>query len=41
MAEELYEIASMRRFAGLSLARELFETVKVHLQDAGSLLRQR
>jgi transposase, IS5 family len=63
MEEELYEIASMRRFAGLSLARgsvpdettilnfrhllerhdlarELFETVKAHLQDAGLLLRQ-
>jgi transposase, IS5 family len=63
MEEELYEIASMRQFAGLSLARgsvpdettilnfrhllerhglarELFETVKAHLQDAGLLLRQ-
>jgi len=63
MEEELYEIASMRRFAGLSLARgfvpdettilnfrhllerhglarELFETVKAHLQDAGLLLRE-
>jgi len=63
MEEELYEIASMRQFAGLSLARgsvpdettilnfrhllerhdlarELFETVKVHLQEAGLLLRR-
>jgi IS5 family transposase len=63
MEEELYEIASMRQFAGLSLARgsvpdettilnfrhllerhdlarELFETVKAHLQEAGLLLRQ-
>src|SRR5246127_2048775 len=63
MEEELYEIASMRQFAGLSLARgsvpdettilnfrhlleqhglarEIFDTVKAHLQDAGLLLRQ-
>lgn len=63
MEEELYEIASMRQFAGLSLARgsvpdettilnfrhlleqhdlarEIFETVKRHLQAAGLLLRQ-
>jgi IS5 family transposase len=63
MEEELYEIASMRQFAGLSLARrtvpdettilnfrhlleqhglarEIFDTVKAHLQAAGLLLRQ-
>jgi IS5 family transposase len=63
MEEELYEIASMRQFAGLSLAqgsvpdettilnfrhllerhdlaREIFDAVKAHLQDAGLLLRQ-
>src|SRR6201990_360659 len=63
MEEELYEIASMRQFAGLSLARgtvpdettilnfrhlleqhglarEIFDTVKAHLQTAGLLLRQ-
>ena len=63
MEEELYEIASMRQFAGLSLARgtvpdettilnfrhllerrglarEIFETVKAHLQAAGLFLRQ-
>ncbi len=63
MEEELYEIASMRQFAGLSLARgsvpdettilnfrhllerhglarEIFETVKGHLQAAGLLLRR-
>ena len=63
MDEELYEIASMRQFAGLSLsrgtvpdettilnfrhlleqhglAREIFDTVKAHLQAAGLLLRQ-
>jgi IS5 family transposase len=63
MEEELYEIASMRQFAGLSLARgtvpdettilnfrhllerhglarEIFDTVKTHLQAAGLLLRQ-
>ena len=63
MEEALYEIASMRRFAGLSLsrgalpdettilnfrhllerhglARAIFDTVKVHLQKAGLLLRQ-
>src|SRR4051812_37883726 len=63
MEEELYEIASMRQFAGLSLARgtvpdettilnfrhlleqhglvrEIFETVKAHLQAAGLMLRQ-
>ena len=63
MEEELYEIASMRQFAGLSLSggavpdettilnfrhlleqhglgREIFETVKAHLQSAGLLLRQ-
>jgi len=63
MEEELYEIASMRQFVGLSLARgavpdettilnfrhlleqhglarEIFDTVKAHLQAAGLLLRQ-
>ena len=63
MEEELYEIASMRQFAGLSLAqgsvpdettilnfrhllerhdlaRQIFDAVKAHLQDAGLLLRQ-
>ena len=63
MEEELYEIASMRQFVGLSLSRgtvpdettilnfrhlleehglgrEIFETVKAHLQAAGLLLRQ-
>jgi hypothetical protein len=63
MEEELYEIASMRQFAGLSLARgtvpdettilnfghfleqhclsrEVFDTVKAHIQAAGLLLRQ-
>src|SRR6201987_3738916 len=63
MEEALYEIASMRQFAGLSLARgsvpdettilnfrhlleqhglarEVFDTVKGHLQSAGLLLRQ-
>jgi len=63
MEEEIYEIASMRQFAGLSLARgtvpdettilnfrhlleqhglarEIFDTVKAHLQTAGLLLRR-
>jgi IS5 family transposase len=63
MEEELYEIASMCQFAGLSLARgtvpdettilnfrhllerhglarEIFDTVKAHLQASGLLLRQ-
>jgi IS5 family transposase len=63
MEEELYEIASMRQFARLSLsrgtvpdettilnfrhllerhdlAREIFDTVKAHLEAAGLMLRQ-